>query len=301
MKGFILCSICIFLVLPGFSQTDSIPAVVADTTKDSVQLVIQPPEVKAIPDKKEHVYKIKPAIDIPIVVAGTGWSVYAFSKLYTKGASTEAEILSLRTSDINAFDRSAVRPYSKSIDRVSYYPFYIAMPLPFVFLLTGKKTRSDFLELSFLYWETMSVTGLFGTGATYFVDRYRPYTYNNETPMDQRRVQNSKNSFYSGHVEVVAASTFFIAKVYADYYPNSKMKWVFYGVATAATAGMGYLRYEGGMHFPSDILLGSAMGALAGILVPHFHKHKLIRNPDLSIMPYTNDETKGFILTYRLK
>ncbi len=245
------------------------------------------------------VYKIKPVVDIPIIAAGTGWSLYAFTKIYKKGNSTQAQILSLNTSDINAFDRSAVRPYSKSLDDVSYYPFYAAMPLPFIFFLTGTEMRHDFLELSFLYWETFAVEGLFGTGSTYFVDRYRPYTYSSATPMDKRIDQNSKNSFYAGHVEVVATSTFFIAKIYSDYYPDSKIKWVFYGAATAATAGMGYMRYEAGMHFPSDIILGAAMGALTGILVPQFHKHKLFKDQHLSFTPVINENSKGFTLIYK--
>src|SRR5438105_12143765 len=101
---------------------------------------------------------------------------------------------------------------------------------------------------------------------------YRPFAYSPLTPMDKRMDQNAKNSFYAGHVEVVATSTFFIAKVYSDYYPESKVKWLFYGVAAAATGTMGYLRYEGGMHFPTDIILGTTMGALTGILIPQFHK-----------------------------
>ena len=173
------------------------------------------------------------------------------------------------------------------------------MPLPFIFFLTGQDMRNDFWKLSFLYWETFSVEGLLGTSATYFVDRYRPFVYSSQTAMDKRIDENSKNSFFAGHVEVVATSTFFISKVYSDYYPDSKIKWVFYTVATAATAGMGYLRYQSGEHFPSDIFLGAATGALTGILVPHFHKHQLIKDHDLSMNPFINGDVKGFALIYR--
>jgi len=307
MKKNLILLLLIFFSLFGYGQrdtvlhiddhknlTDSLPGYsnLATVYQDSANSPTFNP-------KKNGVYKLNPAVDIPVIAVGSGWSIYAFTKIYSKGASTEQQILDLKTNDINSFDRGAVRPYSQSLDNVSYPFFYASMPLPFIFFLTGEQTRHDFGKLSALYWETFSVTGLFGTGATYFVDRYRPYTYSNETPMDKRIAENAKNSFYAGHVEVVATSTFFIAKVYSDYYPESKIKWVFYGAATAATGGMAYLRYQAGMHFPSDIIIGSSMGALAGILVPQFHKHRLIKNHDLSIVPFSNEQSKGLALFFK--
>src|ERR1051326_2488519 len=78
--------------------------------------------------------------------------------------------------------------------------------------------------------------------------------------------------FYAGHVALVATSSFFMAHVYADYHPDSKVKWLMYTLAGAATGYTAYMRYRGGQHFPSDILLGITQGTLTGLLVPHFHK-----------------------------
>ena len=200
---------------------------------------------------------------------------------------------------MNAFDRNFIYKYNETYDNVSYYPFYAAIPMPFLFFATGERMRHDYWKLSFLYWEAMSVTGLFGTGGTYFVDRYRPYTYTSETPMDKRISQNGKNSFYAGHVEVVATSTFLMAKVYADYYPESEMKYVYYGIAAAATGVTAYLRLYGGQHFPSDVLLGTTMGVATGILVPQFHKQRVLKKADMSLLPYMNEESKGVYFAYR--
>ena len=49
----------------------------------------------------------------------------------------------------------------------------------------------------------------------------------------------AKNSFFAGHVALVATSTFFTAKVFADYHPDSKLRHLLYGVAIASTAGTG--------------------------------------------------------------
>jgi membrane-associated phospholipid phosphatase len=193
-----------------------------------------------------------------------------------------------------------VQPFNSSLDKFSYYPFYAAIPYPLIFALAGKNTRSDFFKITFLYWEAMSVTGLLGFTATYNVDRFRPYSYTSETSMDTRTGHIAKNSFYAGHVQVVATPTFFVAKVFADYHPDSKIKWVFYGIASVATGTMAYMRVRAGMHFPSDVLLGAATGALAGILVPQYHKTKSKKENTMSVLPYSTGDINGLVLTYHL-
>ena len=232
------------------------------------------------------------------MAVGTVWSLYNFTRIYKKPAPTDAQIHNLNTNSINGFDRWAVNPYSSSIDKFSYYPFYAAMPLPVLFLLKDE-TRKDFWKLGFLYWEALSVTGLFGTSATWFVDRYRPFTYSNSTSLADRESHQPKNSFYAGHVQIVSVSTFFTAKVFSDYYPDSK--YIGYGIATVATASMAYMRLKAGMHFPSDILIGAAMGAASGILVPELHKHKLLNNSGMSITPFSNGSFNGLSFVYSMK
>ena len=39
-----------------------------------------------------------------------------------------------------------------------------------------------------------------------------------------------------------------------------------------AAATTGYLRYAAGRHYPTDILVGAAMGAFVGYLVPSLHE-----------------------------
>jgi hypothetical protein len=293
----------IFLFFQGYAQRDSITTLAGDIIpKDSVAT---PPEHRSEPipvlTKKESIYKLKLGVDIPVVAAGTIWSLYALTKIYVKTPPTVEAIQRLKTSDINGFDRWAVYPYSKSLDKISYYPFYAAMPLPLIFFLSENETRSDFLKLTFLYWEAMSVTGLLGMTATYNVDRYRPYAYSSETAMDKRTGSIALNSFYAGHVQVVATPVFFIAKVYADYHPDSKIKWVFYGIASLATGSTAYMRLRGGMHFPTDVLLGTATGALAGILVPQYHKTKSTKSASMSILPYSTGDINGLVMTYKFK
>ena len=296
MKKCLCCTAVIVLHLFCFAQDDSL----AVSKKDTLNVIDTLPVNFSITttDRKKQVYKLKPAADIPVFAVGAGWSAYAFTKIYSKEHSSEEQILNLDKSDINGFDRWAIRPYNKSIDKSSYYPFYGSALLPFLFL-TGKQTSKDFFKLSFLYLEAMSITGFLYTGSVYVNDRYRPYAYSSETTMPQRTRGGAKNSFYAGHVALVATSTFFMAKVYDDYHPDSKAKWVFYSLAGATTGITAYMRYRAGQHFPSDILLGIAQGTLTGILVPHFHRSKLIKDAKLNIMPFSNGESAGLVASYK--
>ncbi len=251
--------------------------------------------------EKDQIYKLKSAVDIPIIATGTLWSLYAFTKIYKKTPLDSMEVSALNKDNVNAFDRWGIYPYSKSLDKISYYPFYGAIPIPLLFFALDKKMRKDYFKLTYLYWEAFAITGLCGTASTYFVNRYRPYVYTSETSMDKRTASWALNSFYSGHSQVVAVSTFFCAKVYADYHPESSMKYVYYGIAAATTAYTGYLRLKCGEHFLSDILVGTTMGTLVGILVPQFHKHPVFKNSGLSLVPYMNGKMYGLAFSYKVR
>lgn len=254
-------------------------------------------ELQPTPRESDHeVYKIKAGVDVPLTVIGVAWSLYGFSKIYNKDTSTTEQILALNRYDINKFNRSAIDQYSQKAFHTSDLFFYGAMPLPLVLML-DHDMRHDAFKVLFLYLQAMGVTGILYTTAAYVHDKYRPYAYN-PAAGDRRKRGGAKNSFYAGHVALVATSTFYIAKTYADYHPHSKIKWLFYTMASAATATTGYLRYKAGEHFPTDILLGTGLGTLTGILVPHLHKNKPVRDPALSIAPLVGPGN-GVSIVYR--
>jgi membrane-associated phospholipid phosphatase len=242
------------------------------------------------------VYSIKAGIDVPLTVTGVAWSLYGFSKIYNKDTSSAAQVLALNRNDINSFNRSAIDQYSQKAFDISNIFFYGAMPLPLVLML-DQKIRKDAFKVLFLYIEAMGITGILYTSAAYIHDKYRPYAYNPNAPLDRRKRGGAKNSFYAGHVALVATSVFFVAKTYAEYHPGSKIKWLLYTMAGAATATTGYLRYKAGEHFPTDIFLGVGLGTVTGILVPYFHKHKLIKNPALTLQPFAGS-SNGISLVY---
>jgi membrane-associated phospholipid phosphatase len=274
-----------------FAQQDSIPLYSAT---DTLQ---QTGNVKSIPDP---IYRLHLSLELPLVALGTGWSFYAFTKIYSKEPSTEQEILNLDVNDIPKFDRWAAGFTNETADQNSDLFFYSSLAVPLL-LFADKKIRHDAAKISFMYLEAMAITGSIYTGAVYLVDRHRPETYNTTLSVQERTVGNNKDSFIAGHPALVATTMFFTAKVYADYHPESKFKYVLYGLAITATGTTAYLRHIAGKHFPSDLLLGITVGTLSGILVPQFHKTRKTKEPNLGFMPFSNGTLHGLAITYKLK
>lgn len=267
---------------------------VPDTSGKPAVLLALP--AKSSPDKV-IVHRLRPATDIPITAIGTGWSLYAFTKIYSKDKTPEEDILSLDINDIPRFDRHGATVYHPKADEIGDMLFYGSMPLPIILML-DKKMRKDAFKVAFLYLESMSITGLLYTGAVYFRDKYRPYAYNPAVPMSQRTRGGAKNSFFAGHVALVGTSTFFVAKMYNDYHPESRVKWIPFTLAGLATGTTAVMRYRGGQHFLSDILIGLGVGTLSGILVPHVHKNK--EEPRLSFTTSYLGDTPQFGFVYKL-
>ncbi len=247
----------------------------------------------------DPIYQIKPKVEIPAFAVVAGWTFYGFAQISKKESTPLATVMKLQKSDIPWYDRWAARPYNRSVDKISYLPFDAAMPYPLIFCAFDKKMRKDYLKLTFLYAEAMAITGAIYTSGVHYFSRLRPLVYSSESPIDVRTSSNSRNSFFAGHVALVATSTFFMASAYADYHPDSQFKWVMYGVAGVATLTTACLRSLAGEHNPSDILVGTIVGTASGLLVPRLHQAKLIKNQRLSILPFAG-RGQGLALFYKL-
>src|SRR5262245_26927192 len=109
MKKIWCWSVAILLLMPAFAQVDSLQKIKSDSS--ALTLSIDSPISKlAVTNAKYPVYKLKPAVDIPVIAVGAGWSLYAFTKIYSKDSTSAEDVLSLNKNDINKFDRWAVRP-----------------------------------------------------------------------------------------------------------------------------------------------------------------------------------------------
>lgn len=235
------------------------------------------------------------------ITAGVGLNVVGVLLIQNKPALTTAELNALSKDDIWGVDRWAAGNYSEKANSDSYIPMFSSFALPLALLL-NQNERSHAGQLSVLFVESMATTGALFTITAGLVQKSRPLVYNTSLSAEERTANDEQRSFYAGHTAATASATFFAAKVFHDFNPDSPWRPVVWGVAAAIPATVGYLRIRAGKHFLTDNIIGYAMGAASGIIIPEIHKKK---NKNLEIYPTMsfhplgeNFNSQGLGLTY---
>lgn len=245
------------------------------------------------------VYHINYAIELPVTVTISATALTGFGVVDKKPPLDSLTILGLDANNINRFDRSAIWQdpvFAPTARKISDVSLGISQALPF-FLLLDKQIRQDWGNVILMYIETQAIVGnLYSWGCVVHVDRNRPLVYNPNVPWEERAGKRTRNAFYSGHTSMATSASFFAAKVYCDYHPElGNKKYLVYTLALIPSLSTGFFRYKGMKHFPSDVLTGMAVGACAGILVPHLHKKM---NSNLAIAPF-GGKINGLALSYK--
>jgi membrane-associated phospholipid phosphatase len=217
-------------------------------------------------------YTLTWAADAPVLGVGLAFPVLNHYLWQPNIAPlTEAQILALSAQNVNSFDRSATLNANHASRKASDIGLITSVALPSILFLDAD-IRHDYQKVGTLYAETLLMNYLVTETTKQLVQRPRPLTYNPNVPMSEKMEQDARFSFFSGHTSTAAASSFFAAKVYSDYHPDSPALPYIWATAALIPATVGYLRYDGGKHFPTDILVGYLMGAAVGFLVPELHK-----------------------------
>lgn len=224
-------------------------------------------------------YRLTVKKEVPILLAGgaiTGLSLYANSR---QAIFTTDEIVTLDVKDINGFDRWATRQNSHTADHISDILMFTGILSPL--LVSGnEQVRKDYLKIGLMYVEAAALTGsLTSLGKSVF-SRGRPYVFNPDMEDLDKTSKSARRSFPSGHTSITAMGCFFTAKIFADYYPDSKLKPYVWTAAAIVPATTGLMRVMAGKHFPTDVMTGYIAGASIGFLIPHLHK---IQDPDSAL------------------
>ncbi|MCX6274750.1 MAG: phosphatase PAP2 family protein [Bacteroidetes bacterium] len=219
-------------------------------------------------------YLLKSPQEYILSGSSAGVSVTGFLFSQYKHKLTVDEIANLKSESINSLDRTAVKYYSHSAAYTSDVLMFSSIAIPLALLL-DKNIRNHSGQSGVIYLETMAIASVGISLSKGIIRRPRPYAYNPSVPESEKQKTDATNSFFSGHTTVSAASTFFAAKVFCDYNPNSKWKPVVWIGAAAIPLATGFYRYRAGKHFPTDILVAFCYGALSGILIPQLHLQKI--------------------------
>ena len=236
------------------------------------------------------------------ITSAVGLNVLGVKLIQEKDDLTLNDLNNLSKDDVWGIDRWAAGYYSEKANDDSYIPFYAAFVLPFG-LLINENERSNAGQISVLFVETMATTGALFTITAGLVEKSRPLVYNESLDPEQRIQSDEQRSFFAGHTAATAAGTFFAAKVFNDFNPDSPLKPLVWGVAAAIPASVGYMRVKAGKHFLTDNIIGYAVGAASGILIPELHKKS---NKNLQLYPTTsfhqgeyNFTSQGLGLSYQ--
>jgi len=252
--------------------------------------------------KKESPYQTDLLSDGIWVTASVGLNVLGYNLIQNKDPLTIEKLNSLSKDDVWAIDRWAAGNYSEQANSDSYIPFYASFILPLALLLNDNE-RSNAGQISVLFVETMATTGALFSITAGLVQKSRPLVYNTSIPVEDRVNSDEQRSFYAGHTAATAAATFFAAKVFSDFNPDSPLKPYVWGVAVAIPVSVGYFRITSGKHFLTDNLIGYAVGAATGILIPEFHKrtkHNLQIYPVIGILKSEfNLDSSGMAMSYK--
>lgn len=244
--------------------------------------------------QKDSPYTTSWAVDGTWIGVALGLNGLGFKLIQEKEDLTAEELASISKADVPGFDRWSAGNYSARADEVSYYPFYASFAAPVIMMFTNDQ-RSHAGQISVLFIETMATTGALYTISAGSFDRSRPLVYNENLPDNERREGGARRSFFAGHTAATASATFFAAKIFNDFNPDSWARPYVWTAAALVPAWVGYLRLEAGKHFLSDNLLGYAIGAASGILIPELHKKE---NSKLSLYPTMGRDYQGLSMNY---
>ena len=150
---------------------------------------------------------------------------------------------------INSWDHGFIRQYNKVISRTEPY---IVVGVPLAMALAGWiKHDRDLLKDALYVGTSVAGTFILTYGLKYIVDRARPYeSYPHRiTPYSLE----SDPSFPSGHT----ATAFALATSLCIRYP----KWYVIAPSALWACSVGISRMNEGVHYPTDVLAGAALGA----------------------------------------
>lgn len=249
---------------------------------------------------KEHVSPYQLNTRREIVLAGAGVVTLGTSVALTHQLDllTPADINTLNRASINAFDRGATYHWNTTLDRLSDVTFAGNVALAGLLAIGTKPMRQDIKTVAVMYLETALLTNGIGRTVKAVTLRTRPYVYNPAAPLNEKETKDARQSFFSGHASNAFATAVFTSEVFRHYFPNSAWKPVVWvgslGLATATAV----LRYNAGLHYPTDLLVGAAFGSLVGWGIPKLHevKNRTALGQRLDVQPWSNGGANGIYL-----
>lgn len=179
---------------------------------------------------------------------------------------------------INGIDNSFVKGYSKVISRSEPY-LVVGIPLLLGSYALMEKDRG-LLDNAIYIGTSVAEAVILTSGIKYAIDRERPF--DRYPDLIEKRVSVSSASFPSGHT----ATAFSLATSLSIRYP----KWYVIAPGYLWACSVGFARMNEGVHYPSDIIAGAAIGSGCAVVNVYINKwlNKFLLSPksDLKLVKY---------------
>jgi hypothetical protein len=222
------------------------------------------PQPEAQQAEPRSVYKIWPWLDGSVIVGANALS----ASLYFGVRPTPR--CPCDSTAVNSFDRDAINNHSDVADMVATSlvvgSALIPVGLDFAVQGTNKTTLEDTVVMA----EALSISGALVSIAKSAWPRPFPRTYAGSNVTDPTNYQ----SFYSGHTAMAFTALSTTAMTIGRRYNLHVVPWIITGVVGSAV-GIGMI--ASGWHFPSDVLVGAAIGTGTGVTVPALHYRDSVR------------------------
>ena len=226
-----------------------------------VLAVSAPPQ--AIQAAPRSVYRVVPAIDVPVIAAG----VLAIALPYAFASDLIHPRCPCNPAEVNSLDRHVIGNHNKVLDDASDATAGIVLVAPLVLDALDVGFSTTLLEDVTVYGEALAVNGALVTAAKYTVQRPLPRTYDGDPALVNQ--PGGYRSFYSGHTSVVVAASSVTAMTLELRHGQRVWPWILVAAIGTMVAAE---RVAAGRHFYTDVAVGAVAGAAVGTLVPLAHR-----------------------------
>jgi membrane-associated phospholipid phosphatase len=157
--------------------------------------------------------------------------------------------------------------------------YAVPLLLPLVDLADIGLTRALPEDVA-VFVETLAVDAALRNIVDFATARPRPRTYAG----DPRYLTdpNGYLSFYAGHVATVVAALSVASYTVRQRYGEQVWPWI---VTALVGGGMAAARVAAGLHFPTDVAVGAAVGAANGITIPWLHARRARAPVPIALVP----------------
>ena len=225
-------------------------------------------------------YQLDPR-DRLIVPAGLASAALGLYLVGQDDPITLLEIRALDRQDVNAFDRGATYNWSTGWDERSDWSKNTVLGASVLLSATPLVLAGEWSEtvtLGTIFLETFSLVFGVTTSVKALAGRTRPYAYNTSLTAEERyRIagpddSSVRRSFISGHSAMTFAGAPLLSTVYADLHGPSTTSTVVWASSLSLAAFTAYARVQAGKHFPTDVIVGAAVGTAIGYWIPALHR-----------------------------